>query len=192
MRNARNAPKTGKTPENLGFTLMELMTVLIIAGLALTLALPAFQGMIARRQLNTAAIDMLHAIHLTRAEALGRNRVVQMAPLDDSDWALGWRIYASAGESGPYREGDRLILQSAAPPAGLRIESHTNAPSASYIAYNGEGRSVLRNRLRLAGSWHLHLHGETRIVAINIQGRARLCDPAHAKCSRKQADPDNT
>ena len=186
MRNTQNRAR--RTNGILGFTLFELITVLIIAGLALTLALTSFQGMIARRQLDTAATEMLHAIHLTRAEALGSNRTVQMAPLDDSDWTLGWRIYASAGENGPYAEGDRLISQAAAPAAGIRIESHTGDPSKTYIAYNGEGRSVRRNRLRAAGSWHLHLRGETRIIAINFQGRARLCNPARAKCTRKPSE----
>lgn len=170
-----------------GFTLIELMIVLAIAGLALALALPGFQGMIDRRQLNAAAVDMLHAIHLTRSEALRRNRTVQLAPLDDADWAGGWRIYASAGGNGPYRAGDRLILQRAALPAGIQVESHTASPSDIQIAYNGEGRSVRRSRMRLSGSWHLRLKQETRIIAINFQGRARICDPARdrGKCESR-------
>jgi type IV fimbrial biogenesis protein FimT len=177
MRFARKA-KYESPAQAAGFTLIELMTVLVIAGLALTLALPAFQGMTERQQLNTAAIDMLHAIQLTRSEALRRKRTVQMAPLDDADWTLGWRIYASVGENGPYRDGDQLILQRSAPPGGIEIESHTSSPSEIQIAYNGGGRSVRRNRMGLAGSWRLRLKQETRIIAINILGRARICDPA--------------
>jgi type IV fimbrial biogenesis protein FimT len=159
-----------------GFTLIELMVVLVIAGLALTLALPAFQGMAARHQLNTVAADMLHAIQLARSEALRRNHTVQMAPLDNDDWTQGWRIYVGAGEIGPYRDGDRLIFQRAALPAGVRIESNAGAPSEIHIAYNGGGRSVRPNGLRLAISWNLHLKRESRYIAINSQGRVRLCD----------------
>jgi type IV fimbrial biogenesis protein FimT len=169
-----------------GFTLIELMIVLVIAGLMLTLAVPAFQGMVGRQQLNTAAVDMFHAIQLTRSEALRRNRTVQLAPLDDADWTLGWRIYVSASGNAPYRDGDQRILQRKALPAGIRIERRTGAPPEIHIAYNGGGRSVRRNRTKLADSWYLRWKAETRIIVINIQGRVRICDPARdRKCERK-------
>ncbi|HEY4316243.1 MAG TPA: GspH/FimT family pseudopilin [Herbaspirillum sp.] len=169
-----------------GFTLIELMIVLAIAGLALTLAIPAFQEMTGRQQLNTAAADLLHAIQLTRSEALRRNRTVRLAPLDDADWTQGWRIYVGSGESGPYRDGDRLILQRTALPAGLRIENRSGAPPEIHIAYNGGGRSVRRNGMRLANSWYLRWKEETRIIVVNAQGRVRICDPArdHGRCER--------
>jgi type IV fimbrial biogenesis protein FimT len=164
-----------------GFTLIELLIVLAIAGIALTLALPGFQQLIRHQQLITTANGLFYAIQLTRTEAIRRNRIVQLAPLDDADWAKGWRIYLNDAENnvkaGRYRDGDRIILQHSALPAGIHIESHPRAPSEIYIAYNGGGRSTRRNRGPLAGSWHVHLKQETRIIAINFQGRARICDP---------------
>jgi type IV fimbrial biogenesis protein FimT len=165
-------------PKSAGFTLIELMIVLVIAGLALTIGLPGFQRLIARQQLNTAVNDLFHAIQLTRSEALRRNRVVQLAPLDDTDWAQGWRIYVSTAENGPYRDGDRVVLQRGPLPAGVHIDSRAGTASEIYIAYNGGGRSVRRNRMTLAGSWRVHLKRESRIIVINFQGRVRICNPA--------------
>jgi type IV fimbrial biogenesis protein FimT len=169
-----------------GFTLIELMAVLAIAGLAVTLALPSFRQLILRQQLRTATHALFYAIQLTRSEAVRRNRIVQLAPLDERDWAQGWRIYVSAAATGPYRDGDRVLLQRQPLPAGIRIDSHTGAPSEIYIAYNGGGRSIRRNRSTLAGNWQLHAKQETRIIIINFQGRARICNPATDRhCKQK-------
>jgi Tfp pilus assembly protein FimT len=88
---------------------------------------------------------------------------------------------ATQTEPGRYRAGDSVILQRNALPVGLRIENHSGAPSEIYIAYNGEGRSTRRNRLSLAGHWLLYSKPETRAIAINNQGRARICNPTTDK-----------
>jgi type IV fimbrial biogenesis protein FimT len=190
---------------NAGFTLIELMIVLVIAGLAITLALPGFQQLIRRQQLLTTTNALFQAIQLTRTEAIRRNRIVQLAPIDDTDWAHGWRVYVGADtdhngngnvdgdaaqtKPASYRDGDSVILHRNALPAGLRIENHSGAPSEIYIAYNGGGRSTRRNRTSLAGTWRLSLQQEARLIVINIQGRARICNPATDKpCIWKDSD----
>lgn len=180
-----NAVFSGRrhTTRNTGFTLIELMIVLVIAGLAVTLALPGFQQLIHRQQLITTTNALFHAIQLTRTEAIRRNRIVQLAPLDDTDWAGGWRIYISATgtEAGRYRKGDKIVARHDRPPADLHIENDFGDPSEIYIAYNGGGRSTRRNRRGLSGHLHLHLKQESRVIVINFQGRARICNPATDK-----------
>lgn len=146
------------------------------AGLAPALALQAFQRMIARRQLDTTATDMLHGIHLTLAEALGRNR-------SPDGTARRQRLDAGVDHLRQRRREWPLCRGRAPGFTGRRA-----SPSETHIDYNGEGRSLLRNRLRAAGSWYLHLRGETRIIAINFKGRARLCNPARDKCTRKPSE----
>jgi type IV fimbrial biogenesis protein FimT len=177
-----------KPAKSAGFTLIELMIVLVIAGLALGFGIPGFQQLMGRQQLNIAATDLFHAIQLTRSEAIQRGRVVQLRPLDDADWTQGWRIYAGKNRNASYRDGDPLILQRGALPAGIQLDKRAGDPPEIYIAYNGEGHSIRRNGSRLSDSWRLRLKQETRIILINFQGRARLCDPA--RDSRNCAIPD--
>jgi type IV fimbrial biogenesis protein FimT len=174
-----------------GFTLIELMIVLVIAGLALAFGIPGFQQLMGRQQLNIAATDLFHAIQLTRTEAIQRGRIVQLTPLDGADWTQGWRIYVGGNENPGYRDGDPLILQRGPLPAGIHIDSRRGNPSEIYIAYNGEGHSIRRNGSGLSGSWRLRLKQETRIILINFQGRARLCDPARDRGNCNKPDTTN-
>jgi len=52
-----------------GFTLVELMVVVVVIGIGSSLALPGFQNMVARNRLATQTNDLILAINLTRSEA---------------------------------------------------------------------------------------------------------------------------
>lgn len=155
-------------PES-GYTLIELMVVLLIAGIVLLTAIPNFQRQIRRHQIGTAANELFYGIQLTRTEAIARNRLAGMAPIDRIDWANGWHVYLSTSNAKFYRKGDQVLLRHSAVPAGIDVISDGN------ITYNGAGRSMGRG-IR-AGTWQLIGWGERRYIKINFQGRARLCNP---------------
>jgi len=59
-----------------GFTAIELMTVLVIAGVLLVLALPAFNDMLERRRLEGQANEFVTDLAYAKSEAVQRNRNV--------------------------------------------------------------------------------------------------------------------
>jgi prepilin-type N-terminal cleavage/methylation domain-containing protein len=63
---------------HLGFTIVELMTVVVIAGLLLVLALPAFNDMLARRRLEGQANELVTDLGYAKSEAVQRNRSVEV------------------------------------------------------------------------------------------------------------------
>jgi type IV fimbrial biogenesis protein FimT len=75
-----------------GVTLIELMTVLAIAAILATVAVPSFVTLIAGQRLKSAAGNLQVALLLTRSESLKRNANVQLAPVTTSAWNDGWRI----------------------------------------------------------------------------------------------------
>jgi type IV fimbrial biogenesis protein FimT len=61
-----------------GFTAIELMTVLVIAGILLVLALPAFNDMLARRRLEGQANELVTDLAYAKSEAVQRNQNVRV------------------------------------------------------------------------------------------------------------------
>lgn len=61
-----------------GFTIIELMVVIVIAGVLLTLALPAFNDMLARRRLEGQANEFVTDLAYAKSEAVQRNRNVAL------------------------------------------------------------------------------------------------------------------
>lgn len=59
-----------------GFTMVELMTVLVIAGVLLSLAIPSFREMLARNRVEGVASELATDLQYARSEAVSRNMPV--------------------------------------------------------------------------------------------------------------------
>lgn len=68
---------------NAGFTLIELLIVIVVVGISLSLAVPSFQGMVARNTMATQVNDLLLAINLARSEAMRRGSPVSIQSADN-------------------------------------------------------------------------------------------------------------
>jgi general secretion pathway protein H len=58
-----------------GFTLLEMILVLVVAGVVAAVAVPNFQPAIARMQVQSATRDVASALRHTRGQALSRGRI---------------------------------------------------------------------------------------------------------------------
>ena len=78
-----------------GVTLVELLIILVIIGITLSLAVPAYQNMTARNRIATQTNDMLVAITLARSEALRISRTVSVqadSPNAGDEFGNGWCV----------------------------------------------------------------------------------------------------
>jgi type IV fimbrial biogenesis protein FimT len=166
-----------------GFSLIELMIVLVIAAIVLSIALPDLRVLIRQYHLKTVAGDLFGAIDLTRSEAIARGQRVMLAPLDEAgaNWSDGWVVFVD--HDGDLRPGldDEIIAEHGPVPDTITISSvFTSQKQPYYLAYNASGRSCSASS-SLAARWgtlSLFQDGQTRRIKINMLGRARLCDPA--------------
>lgn len=78
---------------NHGFSLVELMVVLIVLAIVVSIALPSFTDMIRRTHIDAAGDELVGALRLARSEALQRNLSVQLVPsTSGGNYKDGWRV----------------------------------------------------------------------------------------------------
>ena len=86
-----------KTRVQAGFTIVELMIVLVILAILSALAAPNMMSMIRNQRVKTASFDTFAGLVLARSEAIKRNSSVTLTPANSSDWSGGWTTTDSNG-----------------------------------------------------------------------------------------------
>ena len=85
---------------------MVLVLIAIITGIAL----PAFKELIESQRRQDAAQQLVSGIRMARAEAIVRNQVVVIAPID-SDWSNGWITFVDANLDGSQDEDEPTLAE---------------------------------------------------------------------------------
>jgi len=95
-----------------GFTLVELMTTLLIVGVILGIGIPAFNQFIATNQMAAGVNDLTSSLHLARTEAVKRRANVTICPSADpmadppacdnaGSFADGWIVFVDCTVAAP-------------------------------------------------------------------------------------------
>jgi type IV fimbrial biogenesis protein FimT len=93
---------------NNGFTLIEAMITIAVAGILLSIAIPSFSKMIERNRISSATSEFMAAMMLTRSEAVTRTIPVSICPSDTgtscnttlNNYAKGWVIFSDCDADG--------------------------------------------------------------------------------------------
>ena len=104
-----------------GFTLLELMITVTVAGLVLSVGIPSFNNFVQNSRAVTHTNDMVTAINLARSESTRRSTRIELCSSTDgatcggdNDWSTGWIIRRmSDGEvlrAWPARAGGAGVL----------------------------------------------------------------------------------
>lgn len=91
-----------------GFSLIELLIVVVILGVVAAIAAPNFQNTIENNRVNSAAEGMRDAIAVARTEAIRQGTQVTLQPnCSPPNWSCGWKIATTGGaNTDPIRVGD--------------------------------------------------------------------------------------
>lgn len=108
---------------SVGFTIIELMVVIVISAILMMMAVPSYQGFIKRNNIQSLQSRVTAAVVTARSEAASRNAVATLCSSVDGErcggtWSDGWIVFVDNGEGAAgvaknsVREGDELLILS--------------------------------------------------------------------------------
>ncbi|WP_348697029.1 GspH/FimT family pseudopilin [Duganella fentianensis] len=170
-----------------GRTLVETMLVLALLAIVLSQAVPSFQAILQRQQLQTAVNDMLAALRLARSHAMARGSIVLLVPhASDGAWQHGWTVFVDKDGNQHPDTGEPVLLVHPPLASGLVLRTaFSSAAVPDYLAYNAAGRPCKAGSSLMArwGTLTLRLGENVRNIKINMLGRIRVCDPVQEGAS---------
>jgi type IV fimbrial biogenesis protein FimT len=130
-----------------GFTLVELLTVLVIVAIGAIVAMPSLSQALVTQRLRAAATDLSSSLMLARSEAIKRGTQVQLAPVSASNWTSGWLV-TGVGTGDQIDRKDKLgddVVVSRAP--GTIVYDRTgrlSTPGVVRLQFSDAGGSSFR------------------------------------------------
>ena len=167
-----------------GFTLLELMIVVLLLVIVTAISLPSFKQQIDQGKAAAAADDVLNALRAARSEAIKRGGFITLCASDDgsscsNDWTKGYILVVdqAANESAAVQVGGVLLKGGAEkPPASFDFKLRATTTDVSYVRFNNMGTLVRSQRVGIEGSYiPATCQGAVaRSISINPAGVANL------------------
>jgi type IV fimbrial biogenesis protein FimT len=134
-----------------GFTLPEMLIVMLVVGITLTLAVPSFTGLLARNSLSAKMNEIVGAMQLARSEAVLRNTQVTVCrrKSDNTDtcdssggWQYGWLVFVDPATSGTVGvvDGGETILGNGAASPGFTFKGAVG--NSARISFRPDGTPI--------------------------------------------------
>ncbi len=123
-----------------GFTLVELMVTIAIAGILMAVAVPGVKSLLNTQKMKSATFDLVTTAMLARSEAIkwsGASSASISIVAPSNDFSSGWCIvFTSSSTCSTSAPGD-AVMQVIKPPSGV---TYTYQGTAAPIIFNRNGR----------------------------------------------------
>jgi type IV fimbrial biogenesis protein FimT len=162
-----------------GFTLIELVIALALAGVLAAIAIPGYRDWIAGYELAIHAQQLAASMALARTEALKRAARVSLCRSADGrqcvaggGWAAGWIVFLDRNRDGRVDAGEPVLRIE--PPAAPGVRVAANRSVEDYVSFTASGHARLLNGGLQMGTFTVCRAGmpATRVVLAN-SGRVR-------------------
>jgi type IV fimbrial biogenesis protein FimT len=159
-----------------GFSIVELLVSLAVAGLLFGYAIPGFSDLLASQRTIAAVNQILGSVHFARHAAITQRATVALCPAQGTvcarrnEWHLGSLVFKDRDLDGVRDANEPVIAQRPALRAGERV-SWRSFRNKSYLQFRSTGLTSWQN-----GSFqYCPASGDPRhskVIIINAQGRA--------------------
>jgi len=124
-----------------GFTLLELIVAISIAGILMAMAIPSFSDMMRDNRLTTYANEFVTSLNIARSEAVKRGTTVTLRKIGGTGtyWSTsGWNVFVDNDADGTLDAGEEIIRTYNALPNGYTLVGD-NTNITNYLSYKPNG-----------------------------------------------------
>lgn len=157
-----------------GFTLVELMIVIVIAAILVTLAGPSFSDFLNNTRQNSAQSQLLADLNRARSEAIKRNARILVCSANaagtgcanTTGWSGGWLVCRDVDADGACdatsaTDPNPIVLR------GALNSSLSLTSTANIVRFNSIGTAGAEVTLSLAGDWE---GAQTKTLVVKVTG----------------------
>lgn len=161
-----------------GFSLVELMVVMVIAGIVMAIAVPSIENFLANQRMKTASFNLVVALMNARAEAQQRGVPVYIKSMPATGLQGGWCIQIdntqdcslSVPPTSALRLQEALTGVTYTPKTGGGVTGVTVSGGMATFTFNRSGRMSSMVRVDIVDDRFTNLK---RCVYVETSGNAR-------------------
>ena len=174
-----------------GFTLIEVMIVIVITGILLSVGVPALTDLVRNYRIVGQANDLTLAFALARTESVKRGGQITVCRSLNADsgsyvcgsgdgWEAGWLVFVDTNANAAVDVGEQVLLVHSALSGGNTLRGSTNVVSS--VAFTSQGIVGAEG----VGSFTL-LDGRggvegSRLICMAVTGRTRVFSDGTTSC----------
>lgn len=176
------------TAQQAGFTLIELMIVIVLVAIFVVVGVPNFQNLVSDNRLSTQANRLVSSLQLARSEALKLRSTVSVCRSTDGAtcagagaWDTGWLVFVDDDQdgvpeatdgNGDTDAGERVIQSNGSLSASNTLRAAA-APFNNFITYQPSGlQNAVAGSFRLCDGNNPDVN-KGRLISISTTGRVQ-------------------